>query len=103
MIYPKYIHDPQATLDYSIDFSRWLKANSETEVIVSCSWSVTAISGDTAPIVIESSSSDGLKVTVWVSGGTVKNKYLVTAHITTNSTPVAREDDRSLQLICQER
>lgn len=36
----------------------------------------------------------------WISGGLLGNTYLVTFTWTTNSTPVARTDSRSMNIVC---
>lgn len=84
-------HDPDAVLDYSIDWSDWLASG---EVISTSAWTVpTGITQDTA------TKTDSV-ATIWISGGTAGQIYTVTNHIVTDG---GREDDRSLHLHCKER
>lgn len=89
-----YIHDPQAILDYSVDWSAWLSGD---DAIVSVAWTATAgvtVLDDPAPTVV------GKVATVWLSGGTLGQRYVVTCHVVSAS---GREDDRSFALIVQDR
>jgi hypothetical protein len=78
--------DPDATLDYTWDWTRWLKAD---ETITS--QTVIVPSGIT---LISSGAEDGF-VTAWLSGGVNGQTYTVTCRIETDQ---AREDDRSIRL-----
>lgn len=77
--------DPNAVLDYLIDWSDWLGVG---ETLLSSEW---AMNGDAT--VVRATHTD-TTATVWVSGGT--GTFTVTNSITTTSVPVARQDDRSL-------
>ena len=46
--------------------------------------------------------SDG-RVEVWLQGGVAGNSYKVSCKITTNNTPVARVDERTIQIHVKER
>lgn len=76
--------DPDAVLDYDIDWSTWLGADTIADV----DW--TADTG----ITIASDSFTTTIATVWLSGGTAGTTYNVTCHITTAG---SREDDRTIQ------
>jgi hypothetical protein len=91
--------DPDATLDYSFDWTAWLALNpgdaiADAEFIVDPSLTVV------------NQSNDGNTATVWLSGGTAPtgapNKLRVTCRITTTNTP-SRIDDRSIFLKIVER
>lgn len=86
-------HDPQAKLDYAIDWSAWLQSG---ETINTSTWTVpTGITQSTpAP------SHTTTAATIWLTGGTVGTHYTVTNHITTS---MGREDDRSLFIRVIER
>lgn len=85
------IQDPQAVLDWTIDWSDWLPAGD-----VIASHAVTVPAGMT-----ENSSADtDTTVTAWISGGTVDTSYEINYHITTTA---GRQDDRTLTLRCQNR
>lgn len=86
-------HDPQARLDYAIDWSAWLQSG---ETINASTWSVPDGITQATP---EPSETDGV-ATIWLTGGTVGQNYMVTNHITTS---MGREDDRSLFLRVTER
>ncbi len=87
--------DPQAVLDYTIDWltEGWLVSG---DTLSQSLWS--ADSG----ITIDSTSIDvpNGKTTVWLSGGTVGTTYKVTNSITTTG---GRKDDRTLEIVVQER
>jgi len=86
-----FIKDPNAVLDYSIDWSSWLATG---ETITVSTWTVSI------GITVDSNNFSGTDTVVWLSGGTAGSDYEGTNHITTS---VGREDDRTITLICQER
>lgn len=98
----RYLKDPDAVLDWKFDWKaltngsgpeNWLETG---ETIAS--HTVTAAAGLT---VDSSSLTDGnTSVTVWLSGGTVRNGYDVTCHITTSN---GRQDDRTIRIYVVER
>ena len=91
MAFPKRVHDPDAVLDYPVDWSDWLPEGDTIE-----SATVTAEVGVTVGTVDVTSPV----VTAWISGGTVGATYDVTYHIVTAE---GREDDRSITLVVKER
>lgn len=80
-----YLKDPQAILDYGFDWEElnWLEAG---ESIVTSTWSVPS------GITKESDTHNDTTTTIWLSGGTANNDYIVVNHIVTSA---GREDDRS--------
>ena len=86
-----YTKDPNAVLDYKIDWGTWLGAS---ETISTSTW--TAATG----ITVNSSTNTTTTATVWLSGGTAGVQYMVTNRITTNQ---GRTDDRSLTISVQDR
>jgi hypothetical protein len=84
--------DPDAVLDYEVDWSNWLATDSDT------------ISGHTviasAGITVDSSTRTSTAVTFWLSGGTVGQQYVVTVQITTAA---GRIDERSLTFNVRDR
>jgi hypothetical protein len=79
--------DPQAVLDYSLDWlTDWLEPS---DTVVASVWSVTPAGS----LVIDDQPFTSYTTTVWLSGGTAGTSYTVTNHITTAA---GREDDRSL-------
>ena len=86
-----YTKDPNAVLDYVIDWSDWLGAS---ETISSSAFTVaTGLTKD-------SESDTDTTAIVWLSGGTAGTDYLVTCRITTNQ---ARTDDRSVTIRVRQR
>lgn len=79
------LKDPGSTLDYQIDWSVWLGA----DTISSSSWSVPV------GITEVSASNDTTSATVWLSGGTVGAVYSVTNTIVTAA---ARTAERTIEV-----
>ena len=84
--------DPEAVLDYTIDWTKWLDEVGDT--IATSTWIVP--SGLTK--VTETNTSKN--ATVWLSGGTDGTNYTVTNRITTAA---GRTDDRSISIRVRER
>lgn len=80
--------DPNATLDYTLDWSSWLTS---PEIISNVSWIVP---GD---LTTAASSYTNTTATIFLSGGTLGQTYTVVCRVTTDSTP-ARVADRSFEL-----
>ena len=80
----RFLKDPQAVLDYEIDWAAWLPAG---DTITATTW--TATTG----IAMVSNTFTDTKATVWLSGGTENVTYNLTCHITTAA---GREDDRTI-------
>jgi hypothetical protein len=81
-IMTQYIKDPNATLDYKVDWSAWLGA----DTISTSSWIVpSGITQTTA-------SNTATTGTIWLSGGTEGRTYQITHRIVTTA---GRTDDRS--------
>lgn len=66
--------DPDAALGYLLSWTDWLPSGDNITV---SSWSVEAISGDTDPLSVSSSSNTDSTTTVNVTGGTSGNIYKV--------------------------
>lgn len=86
MAFKKFKKDPQAVLDYVIDWSAWL----EDDTISASEWS--------APegIIIVTDSFTDTTATVWLSGGTESESYSVTNEIVTDG---GRTDDRTITIL----
>jgi hypothetical protein len=85
-----HIKDPNAVLDYSVDWTRWLNGDS----IATSDWTVP-------PGLTEvTDTHTSTKATVWLSGGSVGQTYTVTNRITTTG---GRTDDRSFDVKIAER
>lgn len=87
-----YLHDPQAVLDYSVDWSVWLG----DDAISAATWAASGVTilDDPAPSVA------GKVATAWVSGGTPGQRASITCHVVS---ALGREDDRTIGLIVQDR
>lgn len=85
-----FFKDPDAVLDYAIDWSQWL----DDDTITTSTW------GADEGIGIDSDDMDTTRTSVWLSGGTAGTTYTVTNHITTAA---GREDNRSIVIRCMEK
>lgn len=90
----KYTKDPDAVLDYTIDWTAWLPAN---DTITASTYTVNSDANDA--VVVDDTSHANHTTTVWLSGGKVGERYTVTNHITTTQ---GRQDDRSLTITIKE-
>jgi len=86
----QFIHDPQAQLDYTINWADWLGS----DTISTSTWTV------------ESGLTEGTKTststtaTIWLSGGTAGQTYSVTNRIVTAG---GRTDERTITLKVRNR
>ena len=80
-----FIKDPDATLDYTVDWSEWLGE----DVIESADWVAPA------GLTVESESHTATTATVWLSGGQAGREYAVVSRIVTAG---GREDDRTITI-----
>lgn len=83
-----YRKDPDATLDYMVDWSSWMVSG---DSIVSSTWIVPV------GIVKASDSYTSTTATVWLSGGAVGSEYSVTNRVVTTQ---GRIDDRTIVIRC---
>lgn len=84
--------DPNAVLDYTVDWTAWLAPISDS--IVAVEW-VTS-----AGIAFISATHTATTATAWISGGVVDADEFVTCRITTAG---GRTDDRTIHLSMLER
>lgn len=95
--------DPDAVLDYLWNWADYLG----TDTIAAADFAVYDTAGQLLDdsesgydgVAVDSSSAADTTATVWLSGGEVGTKYVVTCHITSAG---GREDDRSLHLTIKE-
>lgn len=85
MAFPSFTKDPQAVLDYEVDWSAWLGE----DTISASTW--TAPDG----ITIDSDSFTATTATVWLSGGEIGQSYDATNEIVTDG---GRTDDRTIRI-----
>lgn len=83
--------DPDAVLEYAVDWSAWLGE----DTIESSDWTDV-----TTGITVDSESFTDTTATVWLSGGTAGTRYTLTNHIVTVG---GRTDDRTIAVTVQER
>lgn len=87
-----FVHDPNARLDYTFDWSDRLD---EAETIIN--YVLEVVTGD---ITVDTDSEAAGVVTAWLEGGTNGTRAKVTCHIVTS---VGREDDRTMTLSIRQR
>jgi hypothetical protein len=87
-----YIKDPDAVLDYAVDWTDWLPAGDSIT-----GRTVAVESGD---VVKASDNLAGAVVTAWISGGTVGTNASVRFRVTTAQ---GRTDDRTIYLKVRSR
>lgn len=80
------IKDPDAVLDYSVDWSSWLGSDE----IATSTWEITGTDSD---LTVTTDSKTTTATTVWLSGGTLGVIYSVVNRITTDG---GRTDDRTI-------
>lgn len=91
-----YIKDPDAVVDYTID---WNDGYLETgETITSSQWSIEPT--ETDGLSEDASSNDNTTASITLSGGVTHHTYRVTNRITTTG---GRTDERSLTIRVAER
>ncbi len=83
--------DPNAVLDYRIDWSDWLDV---AETIDTSTWTVPS------GITKDSSAASSTVATVWLSGGTADTDYDCLNRIVTSA---GRTDDRTLRVKVRQR
>ena len=86
--------DPQAVLDYGIEWDDWLIG---ADAIVASTWVRT---GDDNALTISQPYFDAKVAGVWAAGGTVGATYVLTNHVTTSQ---GRQDDRTIIIQVEER
>ena len=90
--------DPNATLDYTFDWTDWLaSADEPDDTIASVAF---AIAGTTATIGTVTNNST--TATAWISGGVVGEKAALSCKITTVNAP-ARVEERTVYIKIKER
>ena len=91
--------DPDATLDYSMDWSDWL---AQGDALATQEWRVSTIAGDASPMSVTSSSLNGVTATTTaiVTGGTAGNTYTLTCKVTTDG---GLTDERYFRIIAKNR
>ena len=86
----RFTKDPDATLDYKVDWASWLV----DDTITNSTWIVPT------GITYEIDANDTTSATVWLSGGSVGSSYEVVNRITTTA---GRIDDRTITIRIKEK
>jgi hypothetical protein len=89
---PTITKDADADLDYTWDWSPYLKSLNDT--IAAVEFEVSEPGGDTA-LVSHDPGFNSAQTVIWLSGGVVGKTYQITCRITTTNDP-PRVDDRSI-------
>lgn len=89
--------DPYAVLDYSLDWTNWMPSG---DTISALTVTAETISGDAAPLTIDSSTNTDYIATANISGGTVGNTYNVEYKIDTTN---GLKDSRNFRIKVVER
>jgi hypothetical protein len=86
-----FIKDPDAILDYSIEWSKWLAGDQ----IQTGAWFASEQALET-----RGDSNTATRATVWLAGGVAGQSYTVTNRITTSG---SRTDERSFDIQVEDR
>lgn len=89
--------DPYAVLDYTLDWTNWMPSS---DTISSISITAETISGDSAPLTIDSTTNNNYLATANISGGTAGNIYNVEYKIDTTN---GLKDSRNIRIKILER
>ena len=89
--------DPFAVLDYSLDWTNWMPSG---DTISALTVTAETISGDAAPLTIDSTTNTDYIATSNISAGTVGNVYNVEYRITTTN---GLKDSRNFRIKVVER
>lgn len=99
MAYPvkKFEKDPDARLDYSVDWASFLG----TDTIAAVTWIIAAVT-DEDPVSLEKDDEDfnDTVAVIIVKGGTLGNRYLIVCRVTTASGLI---DDRTIQITIKQK
>lgn len=92
MAIKKFVKDPAARLDYTIDWSAWLEPDDD---------SITSASVPSPPsgLTVQTTTWTATLTTTWISGGTAGTSYDVTVRIETGG---GRIDERTIVIACRE-
>ena len=108
MALKKFIKDPNAKLDYAIDWTEWLRPFSDTlasaTATVSPSGGLMISGSSTVPGTFSNSVQVTLTVsqyivTLWAKDGVAGSSYDVTVRVTTSA---GRIDDRTITITCKD-
>ena len=87
---------PAAVLPYTLDYTAWIS----TDTIVTATWTVSTIAGDSSALAIDSDSETTLKASVVLSGGSIGSIYTVSNTIVTAG---GKTEKRSFRVVVEDR
>ena len=90
----RFIKDPDAVLDYTVDWARWLDGD---DTITSLTVTVDDAEGG---VTVDSEEHTDTTATAWISGGTIGVTYHVAFRVDTAG---GRTDERTIALTVRER
>jgi hypothetical protein len=88
------VKDPDARLDYTVDWATWLTA-SDSDTLASVDFTVTPVG-----LTVDTSTFTTTDATVWLTGGTVGVIYTVNCRVTTAA---GRIEDSSFRVRVREK
>ena len=91
MAYKIFEKDPDAKLDYGLDWSAWL----DGDTITASTWTV-----DPSGLTLSQGAYDATTAAIWAEDGVVGRKYNLTNHITTAA---GRQTERTFSLLIKEQ
>lgn len=95
----KWVQDPEAILDYTLDWSNMLVAgDSIVNAVFTPDSGLNVLTSNITGSTVNSNAEQA--ATVWLLGGVVGQTYGVTCHITTVG---GRQDDRTFQIVVKEK
>lgn len=90
-----YTKDPDAKLDYIVDWASWLNGDTISTSAWSVPTGITEMSSSPGP-----STNTTTTATIWLEGGTVGTAYDIINSIVTTA---GRQDDRTFQILIAEK
>lgn len=90
----RFLKDPNATTDWTLDWSAWLNSTVTGDTIASVLWTVQA------GLTKTQQTNTTTTATVWLSGGVLRKVYTITCQITTAS---GRTELNSFELLIQSK
>jgi hypothetical protein len=85
-----FIKDPDSVLDYTVNWEDWL----DSDTLSASSWTTPA------GLTKDSDAFGDSAATVWLSSGSVGERYSIVNHITTDA---GRQEDQTLVIICKQK
>lgn len=88
----KFVKDPSAILDYTLNWTDWLKDDNDTI-------SEASVPSPPSGITIQSIAHTTTTTTVWIAGGTAGTSYDISIRIHTAGN---RQDERTITISCKD-